>query len=113
MHPFFSQIEAFLFDFDGTLARLNIDFKALRGEILALAASFGLEDPLLPDPPYLLELTLALKEQLSRHAPPRGVAPPDMKTDLVERGTSNSIFVLKGREGVSAEDFLFSGYEAH
>lgn len=75
MHPFFSQIEAFLFDFDGTLARLNIDFKALRGEILALAASFGLEDPFLPDPPYLLELTLAFKEQ------------------------------LKGREGVSAEDF--------
>jgi phosphoglycolate phosphatase len=67
VHPLFSQIEAFLFDFDGTLARLNIDFKALRGEILALAASFGLKDPHLPDPPYLLELTLALKEQLQSH----------------------------------------------
>jgi phosphoglycolate phosphatase len=64
MHPLFSQIEAFLFDFDGTLARLNIDFKALRGEILALAASFGLKDPRLPDPPYLLEVTQNLKEQL-------------------------------------------------
>ncbi|MBA4394535.1 MAG: haloacid dehalogenase [Desulfobacca sp.] len=74
MHSLFFQIEAFLLDFDGTLARLNIDFKALKGEILALAASFGLNDPLLPDPPYLLELTLALKEQLQDKKSPEGEA---------------------------------------
>lgn len=62
----FSQVKAFLLDFDGTLARLNIDFKILREEILTLASSFGLNDPFLPDPPYLLEMTLAVKEQL-RH----------------------------------------------
>lgn len=60
----FPQVKAFLLDFDGTLARLNIDFKTLREEILNLASSFGLKDPLLPDPPYLLEMTLAVKEQL-------------------------------------------------
>ncbi len=36
--------------------------------------------------------------QLNRHAPPRGVAPPDMKIDLVERWTSNSIFELRGAD---------------
>ena len=65
MHPLFIQIEAILFDFDGTLARLEIDFKALRREILNLAASIGLKNPLPPDPPYLLELASALKDQLS------------------------------------------------
>ena len=48
--------KAFLFDFDGTLARLNIDFQALRLEVLALAREFGIQEPLLTDPPYLLEL---------------------------------------------------------
>lgn len=62
----FSRTEAFLFDFDGTLAHLKIDFQALREEILNLAASFGLQDPLLPDPPYLLEMTRSLKEQIRR-----------------------------------------------
>jgi phosphoglycolate phosphatase len=61
--------KTFLFDFDGTLARLNIDFHALRLEILALARDFGLEEPILPDPPYLLELAGALSADLAVREP--------------------------------------------
>ena len=61
--------KAFLFDFDGTLARLNIDFQALRLEILALAQDFGLKEPVLPDPPYLLELAGALSAELAVREP--------------------------------------------
>ncbi len=61
--------KAFLFDFDGTLARLNIDFQALRLEILALARDFGLKEPTLPDPPYLLEMAGALSAELAVREP--------------------------------------------
>jgi phosphoglycolate phosphatase len=63
--------KVFLFDFDGTLARLNIDFQALRLEILALARDFGLEEPILPDPPYLLELVEGFSAALSVREPGR------------------------------------------
>jgi phosphoglycolate phosphatase len=61
--------KAFLFDFDGTLARLNIDFQALRLEILALARDFGLQEPLSPTPLYLLELAGALSAELAVQQP--------------------------------------------
>jgi phosphoglycolate phosphatase len=61
--------KAFLFDFDGTLARLSIDFQALRLEILALAQDFGLKEPILQDPPYLLELAGALSAELAIREP--------------------------------------------
>jgi phosphoglycolate phosphatase len=80
MNPLISRTEAILFDFDGTLARLEIDFKSLRQEILELAVSFGLRDPLLPDPPYLLEITRALKEQMERRD---GVSPEDFYTQVM------------------------------
>jgi len=64
MPPHFYDIEVILFDFDGTLAKLEIDFKALREEILDLGASYGLDDPILPDPPYLLEMVGAFKDQI-------------------------------------------------
>jgi phosphoglycolate phosphatase len=62
----FSGKEAFLFDFDGTLAHLTIDFKSLREKILDLAAMFGLQNPSLPDPSYLLEMSRSLQEQIGR-----------------------------------------------
>jgi phosphoglycolate phosphatase len=61
--------KAFLFDFDGTLARLNIDFQALRLEVLALAQDFGIQEPPFPDPPYLLELAGALSAELAVREP--------------------------------------------
>jgi phosphoglycolate phosphatase len=63
MHPLFSGARAFLFDFDGTLARLNIDFPALRQEILLMARELGFSHPLPAEPPYLLELTRALRDR--------------------------------------------------
>jgi phosphoglycolate phosphatase len=65
----FAEIHTFLFDFDGTLARLNIDFQAIRKEILSLARNHGLLEPALPDPPYLLECARAFQEQLASSHP--------------------------------------------
>lgn len=45
---------ALIFDFDGTLAELNIDFVAMRQEVMDLAFSLGLEPPW-PGQGYLLE----------------------------------------------------------
>jgi phosphoglycolate phosphatase len=45
---------ALIFDFDGTLAELNIDFAAMRDDVMALARSLGLEGPW-PAQGYLLE----------------------------------------------------------
>jgi phosphoglycolate phosphatase len=68
-HPLLQSTKAFLFDFDGTLAELHIDFASLRREILLLAERFGLQDPVLPDPGYLLELTASLRDQLGLRHP--------------------------------------------
>lgn len=61
---------AVIFDFDGTLAELNIDFNAMRDDVAALAADMGHAGPL-PDG-YLLEqvaaLTPALGQDFSRRA---------------------------------------------
>jgi phosphoglycolate phosphatase len=74
----------FLFDFDGTLARLNIDFQTLRLEILAMAREFGLKEPLLPDPPYLLELVGALGAELAVREPGQASVFRDRSLALIE-----------------------------
>ena len=74
----------FLFDFDGTLARLNIDFQALRLEVLALAREFGIQEPLLTDPPYLLELAGALSAELAVREPGQAVVFRDRSLALIE-----------------------------
>jgi phosphoglycolate phosphatase len=74
----------FLFDFDGTLARLNIDFQALRQEILALARDFGLQEPSLPSPPYLLEFTDALGAELALREPGQAAVFLNRSRDLIE-----------------------------
>jgi phosphoglycolate phosphatase len=68
-HPLLKDIKAFLFDFDGTLAELRIDFASLRREVLLLAEGFGLENPVLPSPGYLLELTGSLRDQVALRHP--------------------------------------------
>lgn len=68
-HPLLKDIKAFLFDFDGTLAELHIDFASLRREVLLLAARFGLQDPVETSPGYLLELTGSLRDQVALRHP--------------------------------------------
>ncbi len=81
----FAELKAFLFDFDGTLARLNIDFQAIRKEILSLARSHGLWEPVLPDPPYLLECTRAFQEQLACSHPAAAEIFYTMARQLIEK----------------------------
>ncbi len=76
--------KVFLFDFDGTLARLNIDFQTLRMEILAMAREFGLKEPLLPDPPYLLELVAAFSAELAVREPGQAAVFRDRSLALIE-----------------------------
>jgi phosphoglycolate phosphatase len=76
--------KVFLFDFDGTLARLNIDFQTLRMEILAMAREFGLKEPLLPDPPYLLELVAAFCAELAVRGPGQAAVFRDRSLALIE-----------------------------
>jgi phosphoglycolate phosphatase len=80
----FSRLEAFLFDFDGTLASLQIDFNALREGVFLLAASFGLENPRIPDPPYLLELTRSFKDQIEALNPEAAVSFYHQAMGLIE-----------------------------
>lgn len=49
------QIKAIIFDFDGTLAVLNIDFNAMREQVFELMKHFGVEEKLITER-YLLEI---------------------------------------------------------
>jgi phosphoglycolate phosphatase len=82
-HPLLKAITAFLFDFDGTLAELHLDFSALRREILLLAERFGLPDPVLPNPAYLLELTQSLRDQMALRAPEKADRFYDLSMALI------------------------------
>jgi len=48
-------IKAVIFDFDGTLAVLNIDFNAMREQVFELMRHFGVEEKLITER-YLLEI---------------------------------------------------------
>ncbi|MBI4799219.1 MAG: HAD family hydrolase, partial [Desulfarculus sp.] len=54
---------ALIFDFDGTLAELNIDFAAMRAEVEVLARGLGLAGPW-PGQGYLLEQVDQVAERL-------------------------------------------------
>jgi phosphoglycolate phosphatase len=51
----FEKTKAVIFDFDGTLAVLNIDFSTMREGVLALAERFGVEEGAVREK-YLLEI---------------------------------------------------------
>jgi len=57
-------ISGLIFDFDGTLAELNIDFAAMRAEVEALARSLGYTAPW-PRDGYLLEQVAAVSAHLN------------------------------------------------
>ena len=63
--------EAVIFDFDGTLVHLNIDFKLMRQEVEGLLAEYGLE----PGPLkglLILEMIDEAARLLSKHDPLKG-----------------------------------------
>lgn len=61
-------LNAVVFDFDGTLALLNVDFKAMRLDILGLAASFGVSDDGL-EGLFVLEMIAEIRRRIGRVAP--------------------------------------------
>jgi len=63
--------EAVVFDFDGTLAKLNIDFPAMRASVLDLLASYGVETDGIRSL-FILEMIEAGREILARNHSPKG-----------------------------------------
>jgi len=63
----FEGIQAFVFDFDGTLAIPNIDFALMRQQVEAIVARYGV-DPLAVRHLYILEMIEAVRAQLSQTA---------------------------------------------
>jgi hypothetical protein len=61
-------IETIIFDFDGTLAKLNIDFKLMRDAVLKLISSYGIERNYLQTD-FVLEMINTAKEILSQEFP--------------------------------------------
>jgi len=58
-------IDTIIFDFDGTLAKLNIDFKLMREAVLKLISSYGIErNHLQPD--FVLEMINTSKTILNK-----------------------------------------------
>jgi phosphoglycolate phosphatase len=61
-------INTIIFDFDGTLAKLNIDFKLMRDAVLKLISSYGIERNYLQTD-FVLEMINTSKEILSKSSP--------------------------------------------
>ena len=65
MKPYSLHLNAVVFDFDGTLAFLNVDFKQMRRDIIELAASYGIpEDGL--EGLFVLELIENVRQRIGR-----------------------------------------------
>ena len=61
-------INTTIFDFDGTLAKLNIDFKLMRDAVLKLISSYGIARNYLQTD-FVLEMINIVKNILSRRSP--------------------------------------------
>jgi phosphoglycolate phosphatase len=66
--PSCPDLKAFVFDFDGTIAGLTIDFPAMRKAVLAQLASFGISGDGLRDL-YVLEMISAGKKLIAARFP--------------------------------------------
>jgi phosphoglycolate phosphatase len=64
----FHKIRAFIFDFDGTLAVLNIDFSSMRGKVFGLMKGYGVSEELVEER-YLLEIIDEVYQILSKKDP--------------------------------------------
>ena len=67
----FEGIQAFVFDFDGTLAIPNIDFGLMRRQVDTIAARYGV-DPVSVRHLYILEMIETVRAQLGQTSDPRG-----------------------------------------
>ncbi|HAJ27298.1 MAG TPA: hypothetical protein DCG53_08680 [Syntrophus sp. (in: bacteria)] len=68
--PSYPDLKAFVFDFDGTIAGLNIDFPAMRKAVLAQLTSFDISCDELRDL-YVLEMISAGKQLIANRFPGR------------------------------------------
>jgi len=77
-------IEAVVFDFDGTLAELHIDFGEMRSAVCRLMEQYKL-DPRLFGHLYILEMIEAASERIKEQSPEKGTAFFDEAMRLIER----------------------------
>ena len=77
----FGMIKAIIFDFDGTLAVLNIDFSLMRERIFDLMRGYGIQDETIQEK-YLLEITDEAYQLLWEKDPTGAEAFPDDKINL-------------------------------
>ncbi|OPY14423.1 MAG: Phosphoglycolate phosphatase [Syntrophus sp. PtaB.Bin001] len=64
--------KAFVFDFDGTLAELNLDFNFMRNSIIALSGQYGIRSEGLHDF-LILELIDIVRDLISKNDPAKAV----------------------------------------
>jgi phosphoglycolate phosphatase len=82
-HTAIAGIEAVIFDFDGTLAELHIDFGKMRSAVAHLMENYDL----LPhdyDHLYILEMIDEASRRISEHYPERGVAFFDKAMEVIQ-----------------------------
>ncbi|MGB4294006.1 MAG: hypothetical protein WBJ16_00015, partial [Smithellaceae bacterium] len=63
-----SIIETVIFDFDGTLAKLNIDFQRMREEVVKIIASYGIQTNLFKTN-FVLEMINLATDILNSNSP--------------------------------------------
>jgi len=76
-------LSAIVFDFDGTLAKLNIDFPGMRKAVLGLMYSFGIY-PNNPDNLFVLEMIEEGKRMIARLSPEKEADFVLQANDLIE-----------------------------
>ncbi len=64
----FKEIAAVLFDFDGTLVQLNLNFPEIYREVYSIVEGYGV-DPTLYQDLFLIELVETITEELKKHNP--------------------------------------------
>ncbi len=76
-------IKTVVFDFDGTLAKLNIDFKHMRNAVLELISSYGIERNQLQTD-FVLEMINTAKEILSKSSSQKAVTFTNTAIKIIE-----------------------------
>jgi len=75
--------QAFVFDFDGTLAELNLDFAFMKNSVISLSGKYGVSDETLKDL-LILELIETVRDRISREDPPGAAAFFDAAHRLIQ-----------------------------
>jgi len=76
-------INTTIFDFDGTLAKLNIDFNLMRDAVLKLISSYGIEQNRLQTN-FVLEMINTGKKILSQSSPQKAVTFTNKAIKIIE-----------------------------